>query len=579
MAEQALQKEQSDQAPAKKKPIAMANNMVEAFAKDLVKEKLVSPDQLTLAMASADHLGIDLGQILISRGFVEEETLLKFLSEKLEIPLHQPNSEEIEVEVLRTMPFHLAKKHLTLPIRKQEDGQAIVVMADPGDPAAIEDLRGYFPEGFVKCLGSAQAILEFLEKHHSRTTAIETASVTMELTDSDEVETEVETKKIREMASGPKIIATVNNIIARAKKEGASDIHIEPFRENCRIRYRIDGVMRERGNLPKSMHMGVVSRIKIMCSLNIAERRVPQDGRARVKLVGKPLDMRINTCPTSFGEKVVMRLFSRDSIKTIEGLGFLERDRKIFTEIISRPYGIFLVTGPTGSGKSTTMYAGLMRINSPELNIMTIEDPVENELDGINQIAVSEKTGLTFAKVLRASLRQDPDVIMIGEIRDAETAEIAVRAAITGHMVLSTLHTNTAAGAIDRLKDIGVQPFMIASALKGVLAQRLVRRLCQSCKQEISPENEYNLPIKKNYIAKGCDDCNFTGYAPGRIGIFELIPINTDIRKLIHNNADSNEIMKYMRNNNLPSITEDGITKIEMGLISLEEVIRVIAED
>ncbi len=571
-------KNSSDQLK-KKKRVAVTGHMIEAFAKGLVKENLVTKDQLALAQASSDHLGHDLGQILISRGFIEEDALIQFLSRKLGLPVHKPTSEEIDVEILRSMPFHLSKKHLALPMYKKEDGEVVVVMADPNDPSAMEDLRGYFPAGIDKKLGSAHSILEMLEKHHSRSSTVDSSSVTMELTDSEEVEAEVETKKIREMASGPKIIATVNNIIARAKKEGASDIHVEPFRESCRIRYRIDGVMRERGAVPKTMHMGVVSRIKIMCSLNIAEHRIPQDGRARVKLMGKPLDMRVNTCPTQFGEKVCMRLFSKDTVKTIEGLGFVERDRKIFTDIISKPHGIFLVTGPTGSGKTTTMYAGLMRINSPEVNIMTIEDPVENEIEGVNQISVSEKTGLTFAKVLRAALRQDPDIIMIGEIRDAETAEIAARAAITGHMVLSTLHTNTAAGAVDRLRDIGIESFMIASSLKGVLAQRLVRNICPSCRQECSTENAYNIPLKKNYISKGCEECNFTGYKSGRVGVFEMLPINADVRKLIHNNAGSNEIMKYMRNNNMPLLLEDGIAKVEMGIASLDDVMRVVIED
>ncbi|MBU0507094.1 Flp pilus assembly complex ATPase component TadA [bacterium] len=492
---------EANEAKNPKKTISVSGNIIEPFAKELVREGLVTQDQLLLAQASVENLGVDLAHILISRGFLKEEDLLNFLSKKLSIPLHKPKTEEVDIEILRMLPFHLAKKHFAIPLYKQEDGKTFVVMADPNDASAKEDLRGYFPDGVSVRLGSPQDILELLEKHHSRGSTVEASSVVMEMGDSDDVEADLETQKIREMASGPKIIATVNNIIARAKKEGASDIHIEPFRESCRIRYRVDGTLRERGNLPKSMHMGVVSRIKIMCQLNIAERRVPQDGRARVRLVGKPLDMRISTCPTSFGEKVVFRLFSKDSIKSIEGLGFLERDRKLFTEIISKPHGIFLVTGPTGSGKSTTMYAGLMRVNSPDVNIMTIEDPVENELEGVNQIPVNEKTGLTFARVLRAALRQDPDIIMIGEIRDAETANIGIRAAITGHMVLSTLHTNSAAGAVDRLKDIGVEPFMIASSLKGVLAQRLVKRMCGNCKQEISTENPYNIPLKKNYIS------------------------------------------------------------------------------
>ncbi len=546
----------------------------------MVTEGLVTLDQLTLAKASVENLGIDLGHILITRGFIQEEDLLKFLAKKLKVTYHKPTTEEIDVEVLRALPFHLAKKDYVLPIKRGDDGKVIVVMVDPNDGAALEDLRAYYPEGCSPRLGAPQDIVALLEKHHSQSSGIESSNISMELAnDSDEVETMMETKKIQEIASGPRIISTVNNMIARAKKEGASDIHLEPYRDSCRLRYRVDGVLHERGNLPKNMHMPVVSRIKIMAQLDIAERRVPQDGRARVRMVGKPLDMRINTCPTTFGEKVVIRLFAKDSVKTIESLGFLEHDRKIFTDVISKPNGIFLVTGPTGSGKSSTLYAGLMRINAPDINIMTIEDPVESELEGVNQIAVSEKTGLTFAKVLRAALRQDPDVIMIGEIRDAETAEIAVRAAITGHMVLSTLHTNSAPGAIDRLKDIGIEPFMLASSLRGILAQRLVRKICQHCREEAPVENIYNIPLKKNFVAKGCDECNFTGFGGGRVGIFELMVVNREVRKLIHNGAGEDELAQYLRTNNCPSIIEDGIAKVEMGVTTIDEVMRVTAED
>ncbi|MBF0106265.1 MAG: Flp pilus assembly complex ATPase component TadA [Deltaproteobacteria bacterium] len=564
-----------------KKNISVTGTVLAKYADDLVAKGMVTQDQLTLARASVDNLGIDLGQILITRGFVKENELLNFLAEKLNCPFHEPQSEEIDSEILRVFPFHLAKKSFVLPLKRQANNKILVAMASPNDPSVNEELRGYYPEGFDKVLSPPLKIIELLEKHHTQSTGLESDSTVVEVssTDADDVENMMETKKIQEIASGPKIIATVNSMISKAKKEGASDIHIEPYRDNCRLRYRIDGILKEKGNLPKSMHLPVVSRIKIMAQLDIAEKRVPQDGKARVRLVGKPLDMRINTCPTQFGEKVVIRLFAKDNVKTIESLGFLERERRLFTDIISKPNGIFLVTGPTGSGKSSTLYAGLMRINTPEINIMTIEDPVESELEGVNQIAVSEKTGLTFEKVLRAALRQDPDVIMLGEIRDGITAEIAVRAAITGHMVLSTLHTNTAAGAIDRLKDIGVEPFMLASSLRGVLAQRLVRNICTHCREETSTDNIYNVPLKKNYVSKGCDKCSFSGLSGGRLGIFELINIDAEIRDLIHNNAGESEITRHLRAKKIPSIMDDGLAKVEMGITSLEEVMRVTAEN
>lgn len=520
-----------------------------------------------------------MGHILITRRFITEDKLLHFLAKKLNVAFHEPQDEEIDEEILRVLPFHLAKKNGLLPLYKDEGGKVHVVMSDPTNGAANEDLRSYYPDGFIPMLGSPTIIVQMLEKHHQKSTAFEQSRVQLEITNSeDELSTEIETKKIQEIASGPKIIAAVNNIIVGAKKESASDIHIEPYRDGMRVRYRVDGILREKGSLPKNMHMPIVSRIKIMGNLNIAERRVPQDGRTRVSLMGKPLDLRISTCPTQFGEKVVMRLLSKDNTITIEALGFLERERKLFTEIISKPNGIFLVTGPTGSGKSSTLYAGLMRINSPEVNIITIEDPVESEIDGVNQVLVNPKQGLTFASVLRSALRQDPDIVMIGEIRDSETAEIAVRAAITGHMVLSTLHTNSAAGAIDRLKDLGLEPFMLASSLKGVLAQRLVRKICEHCKEESSTENAYEIKLKKAFKGSGCEECGFTGYT-GRIGIFELIEINKDIRKMIHAGSGEDEIRQYMSEQKINTMLEDGIVKVEEGITTIDEVLRVTMED
>lgn len=556
-----------------------AGNALQKFADELVQEHLITQDQLILAKASEQNLGIDLGHILISRGFINEETLLEFISRKINIPFSHPKEEEIDEDSIQLLPFEIAKKHLILPVGKNSANQVTVLMSDPNNSTAKEDMRSYFPQGVQINLASPKFILELLNKKHENRSHIATNSIALELeTNNDELQTEVETRKMQEIASGPKIISAVNNVIANAKKEGASDIHIEPFRESVRVRYRIDGMLIDKGSLPKSMHMGLVSRVKIMGSLDIAERRTPQDGKARVSLMGRPLDLRISTLPTQFGEKVVMRLFATDNSKTIESIGFSKEDQKKFLNIISKPNGIFVVTGPTGSGKSSTLYAGLQRINCPDINIMTIEDPVESEIPGISQVAVNPKTGLTFATVLRSALRQDPDVIMLGEIRDGETAEIATRAAITGHMVLSTLHTNTAAGAIDRLKDMGIEPFMIASALRGVLAQRLARTICPHCKQEVSCENEFNIPLKKSFKGKGCTKCNNTGYS-GRIGIFEILTIDREVRTLIHSGAGEGEIEKHMRSRGIPSMIDDGIQKVENGLTTLEEVMRVTMED
>lgn len=557
----------------------LGGRTLQKYADDLVTDKLISKDQLVLAKASEENLGIDLGHILIQRGFVNEKTLLEFLSQKISLPLFEYNEDDVDPEVVKVLPFRIAKSHVVLPIKTQDDGKTLILMSDPLNDAAKEDLRTYFPKGYDIFLASPEMILDLLFKKHENTTELgNISSVALELESAEEVKTEVEAKKIHEIASGPKVISSVNNIIASAKKEDASDIHIEPFREAIRVRFRIDGVLIDKGTLPKTMHLPIVSRIKIMGGLDIAERRIPQDGKTRVTLMGRPLDLRISTCPTQFGEKIVMRLFASDNKKTIDSLGFSEVDKKKFVNIISKPNGIFLVTGPTGSGKSSTLYAGLMRINSPDINIMTIEDPVESEIEGVNQVAVNTKTGLTFASVLRSALRQDPDVIMLGEIRDAETAEIATRAAITGHMVLSTLHTNTAAGAIDRLKDMSIEPFMLASALRGVLAQRLVRTICSGCRTETTTENEFNIPLKKAFYGKGCEKCNNTGYT-GRVGIFEIILIDKDVRELIHSGAGETEIEKHLRSQNIPSIMEDGIFKVETGVTTIDEVLRVTMED
>lgn len=537
-----------------------------------------------MAKASEENLGIDLGHILITRGFIEEIQLLRFLGDKTGVPYYEFRPEDINEEILTVFPFYLAKKHAALPMCRDRRGtnKILVYMADPDSGEAKEDLRSYYPEGYIPLLGATATIIQLIEKYHKQSSGIESSKskISLEIAapSEDEIQTEMDAKKIQEIASGSKVITAVNNIIVGAKKAGASDIHIEPFREATRIRYRVDGVLCEKGNLPKNMHLPIVSRIKIMANLNIAERRVPQDGRTRILMTGQTLDLRISICPASFGEKVVMRLLSKDSVKTIEALGFADRDRRVFLDVISKPNGIFLVTGPTGSGKSSSLYAGLMRLNSPEVNIMTIEDPVESEIEGVNQISVNTKSGLTFASVLRSALRQDPDIVMIGEIRDKETAEIAVRAAITGHMVLSTLHTNSAPGAIDRLKDLGLESFMLANSLRGILAQRLVRTICEKCKQEAPTENEFGIKLKKAYQGTGCEICRHTGYK-GRVGIFELLEINKDLRELIHQGKGEDTIRQYMANHGINNMMQDGIWKVETGVTTMAEVMRVTAED
>ena len=550
----------------------------------LASEGLITNDQLAIARISKENLGLDLGSVLLKRGFITEAKLLEFFSRHSRVPFISVKNYELDPELVRQIPYHLAKQHrLILIARKGE--KLCVAMANPFDSFARDDLKDAL-QGveFIPYLASAKEIVETLDKYfQGKQSEDDGSAITLQVANDNEIGNVEDAKKAQEAASGQKVVNAVNSIIARANTEHASDIHIEPGRRQIRVRYRIDGMLRERGTFPKTMLLPLVSRIKIITGLDIAEHRVPQDGRVRVLLVGKALDLRISTCPTQFGEKIVIRLHTPDDVKSIEALGFLERERKLFSDIISKSHGIFLVTGPTGSGKSTTLYAALSRINSPERNVISIEDPIESEIEGVNQVAVNVKTGVTFAAVLRSALRQDPDVIMLGEIRDAETAQIAVRAAITGHMVLSTLHTNTAAGAIPRLEDLGVEPFMLSSALKGVLAQRLVRKICEQCRMEATLDAEKYGPellskITKAFIGKGCKNCNFTGYR-GRIGIFELAEIDEKMRHMINTEASEIELTQYLREHGTLSIIEDGFAKIAMGLTTLDEVLRVTTED
>lgn len=546
------------------------SEIISKHENDLLAAGIITADQLAIAKITKDNLGLDLGAALIKKGFVTEEALLSFLARHLHTPFVTLKNYPFDPDLIHCVPLHIAKMHHVIPLSKKE-GKICVAMANPFDSFANDDLQDIFKMEIEPNLASTAEIDEALDHFfHEDNPKI----IPLEVSTENEEFTETETRKMQEMALGPQIVSTVSSLIAGAYAERASDIHLEPSRGKVAIRYRVDGLLRDRGTLSKNMHLPVVSRIKILGGLDIAENRVPQDGRVRVLMVGKPLDLRISTCPTQHGEKVVIRLLSKDSVRTIESLGMNDRERKIFSEIISKSHGVFLATGPTGSGKSTTLYAALSRINSSEKNVISIEDPIESEIDGVNQVAVNAKAGLTFAKVLRSVLRQDPDVIMIGEIRDAETAQIAVRAAITGHMVLSTLHTNTAAGAISRLNDLGVESFLLASALKGVMAQRLVRKICPQCQHEIKPGPE----TKKAFQGKGCKACNFSGFA-GRVGIFELAPIDDAVRELIHNKASDGEIVKTFKTHGVKTILQDGVEKVEAGLTTWGEVMRVTQEE
>ncbi len=572
------------------KPQHVGPNIGHTLAEEMVKAGLITTSQLAVARVSQQDLGEDLGWILVGKGFVTEEQLLGFFAQSLSIPYVSLKNETVDLNLLKKASLHLLKRYHAVPLR-QEGSKALIAMADPLNMASIENIRSALHMDVETVLASATEIDALLQKcsggvgaaRSSRQKVMEHVEM-MAFSSADGTSDQVRSsdgESLEKIASGADIVMAVNEIIARAFEEKASDIHLEPTLKGMRVRYRVDGFLEDKPTLPVSMLLPVVSRLKILSGMDIAERRAPQDGRMRLKIGATRLDLRLSTYPTLYGEKVVMRLLMKDQAIDIESLGFTPSDHKTFTNLIKKSHGIFLVTGPTGSGKSTTLYAALSWINSVEKNVISIEDPIESEIAGVNQAQINHKAGVTFAAALRSILRQDPDIIMIGEIRDGETAQMAVRAAITGHLVLSTLHTNTASGAISRLIDLGVEPFLLSTALIGVLAQRLVRKICPSCRKEVSEDpgrfGNHALLLRHAYRGEGCADCRMSGYT-GRMGIFELAPIGEEVRKLINDRASDGEIEKELRKLGVKSMLEDGLEKINAGITTVEEILRVTQE-
>lgn len=551
------------------------------IGREMVEAGLISQDQLAVVLETKKNLGGDLGTILIRKGFVTEEQIADFLSKHLNIPFVSLKDHRIDPEVTKIVPVSLAQKYHFMPLSKVEN-TLTVAMANPMDVFAIDDIRVALKMRIQPVLASAMEVERLLQEGYRVREMAEEVIEDIQVVQEGMESTEDAAERLKEMASGTKVIAEVNRIIYSAVLQRASDIHIEPMERTVRMRYRIDGFLEERQILPKQMHLPIVTRIKIMSGMDIAERRVPQDGRVRIKALGNLIDMRVSSYPTMHGEKVVVRLLTRETILSLEDLGFSERDKRCFEEIITRPHGVFLVTGPTGSGKTTTLYAALQRINSQDRNIISIEDPIENEITGVTQAQVNPKAGLTFATALRSILRQDPDVIMVGEIRDRETADIVVRAAITGHLVFSTLHTNTAIGAVTRLVDLGVERFLISSGVIGLLAQRLVRKICPHCKQEVEVDTEKLKalsidPEAKVFRGKGCKHCRMSGYS-GRLGIFELVVLTPEICELIEKGESEDKMLEEAKRSGTTEIREAGVQKILEGVTTIEEVLRVTEE-
>jgi general secretion pathway protein E len=538
----------------------------------LIERKLISNEDLERALELQKERGDKLGKTLVDMGFVAMRDVLAALSDQLDVPLvsiEGPPAVSTETEALSP---RFLRQFRCMPLSR-DDHTVTLAMADPLDVETISAVRNCTGLKVSTVLAAEQEILDAIDKYYGDSARGETEI------DPDGAEASEDLEHLRDMASEAPVIRLVNAIIAQAVEKRASDIHLEPFEKEFRIRYRIDGVLYNQEPPPREMKAAMISRVKLMAKLNIAERRLPQDGRIKIKTLGREVDLRVSTLPTLYGESVVMRLLDR-SAGDFYDLGRLGFDKHMFSRMeyyTSLPHGIFLVTGPTGSGKSTTLYAALKRINQSDKKIITIEDPVEYQMDGINQLHVNPQIGLTFASGIRHIVRQDPDVIMVGEIRDRETADSAIRSSLTGHFVYSTLHTNDAPSAITRLTDMGVENYLISSSLVAVLAQRLVRLICPHCKapdvQRIAPDGE----MVQCYKGRGCEICFGSGYT-GRMGIFELMDLNDEIRRLIMRNEDAAEITAVARRNGMRNLREDGWLKVAQGVTTAEEVMRVTQE-
>jgi len=557
----------------------------------LVRNGLITDDQLAKALAEQQSTGGRLGSSLVKLGFISEDELSAFLSKQYGVPSVNLNEFEVDPAVVATVPADVAQKYQIVPINRA-GSTLIVAMSDPSNIFAIDDLKfmtGYNVEVVV---ASEAAIKVCIDRYYDQSASMadvmdELDDIDLEVMDEDD---DVDAGALEKAAEDAPVVKLCNLILTDAIKKKASDIHIEPYEKSFRVRYRIDGVLYEVMKPPMKLRNAITSRIKIMADLNIAERRLPQDGRIKIKLgAGNDMDYRVNSCPTLFGEKIVLRLLDKSNLQLdMTKLGYEPQALEWFKKEIHKPFGMCLVTGPTGSGKTVSLYSALAELNKVSENISTAEDPVEFNFAGINQVQMHEEIGLNFASALRAFLRQDPDIIMIGEIRDFETAEIGVKAALTGHLVLSTLHTNDAPSTINRLLNMGIEPFLVASAVNLITAQRLGRRLCGECKEpeEIPKAALIEAGIPEDRVdsvvcmkGQGCATCNETGYK-GRVGIYQVMPMLEEIRELVLSGANTAEIKEESMRLGVKSMRQSALTKLEEGVTSFEEVCRcTIADD
>ncbi len=549
----------------------------------------VSAEQIREALSLQKEKGGRLGEILVRMRAAKEGEVLEALSLQFGLPyLPDLLPAQVDPVLLAKIPIGFAKRYEILPIRK-ENGHVMMAAANPLHLAALDDTRALLGCDVRAVLVPAKVILSCINQVYDR--ASDTAQQVIEDLSAESLDllaSELqEPVDLLEATDEAPIIRLVNSTMFQAVKDRASDIHIEPFERDLEIRYRIDGIMYKILSPPKRFQSSIISRIKIMAGLNIAEKRLPQDGRIGIKIAGRDVDIRVSVIPTAHGERVVLRLLDKStSLLNLEDIGLTAEERQTMLHLIQLSHGIVLVTGPTGSGKTTTLYASLNRINSPDKNIITIEDPIEYQLKGIGQMQVNPKINLTFANGLRSILRQDPDVIMVGEIRDAETAEIAIHASLTGHLVFSTLHTNDTAGAITRLVDMGIEPFLVSSSVVAIVAQRLVRCICPHCRQSYTPTPEElaKLGFKTEtmrptfYRAVGCAECRRTGYH-GRTGIYEILLIDDEIRQMILSKMDSGRIKTRSIEKGMRTLRDDGARKVVSGVTTMEEILRVTQED
>jgi len=558
-----------------------------ALAELLVAEG-ADPARLEDAAAQARKAGLDLIEAVQRTEAVPPAVVARALARLSGLELYEDvDLDRVDVELVRQIPLGLAREKGVLPLW-EEHGEVVVGLSNPASLSAVDDLRVLFRRPTRPVLASADVLRDAINRSFDK--AAQTAAAVMEEIQDDDDDLAGDLNLAGDILDDPNqapIIRFVNTLLTQAIKDRASDIHVEPFEKELSVRFRIDGVLYDVVKPPKKLQAAIVSRVKIMSGLNIAEKRIPQDGRIRIRMAGREIDLRVSTLPVRHGERVVLRILEKGTVFSLDRVGMADHSLKSFRSVITRPHGIILVTGPTGSGKTTTLYSALSEINKPELNILTIEDPIEYELKGIGQTQVNPKIQLTFASALRAHLRQDPDVILVGEIRDKETADNAVQASLTGHLVFSTLHTNDSAGAFTRLIEMGVEPFLVSSSLIMVLAQRLVRRLCQDCREAYQPSaaelTDVGLSVQAAagrtlYRAKGCPACLRTGYK-GRTGIYEILTVSETVKQLVMANRDSGTIKKAAVAGGMKTLRDDGLRKVLSGETTFDEVLRVTQED